>query len=380
MIFVSVFVLASLIFVHELGHFLFAKYFKVGVVEFAIGFGPTIISKKVGESFYSLRAIPLGGYVRMVGETMHQLQDDIPKEEVDPTKVTAIEKHAEVLKQDRSNWFILKSLWARFLIVFAGPLFNIIFALLASFASVYIYGVYKPVDQPIVGDLMKDYPAEKAGIKIGDKILKVNNTTIVEWKQISEIVASAKAGDNVEFDIERKDGDKQTLMHLVMSPKLIDPEFAAIEGVSDKKFRIGIVQDIEKIPATFSTAVRSSGYHVLGVSLMTVRGLYGMISAKISPKHISGPIYIFKEAANSARQGAETLLDFMVMLSISLAILNLLPIPVLDGGHIFFFALEAIFRKPVALKYQRYAMQVGVFLLLSLMCVALFNDVGRLIM
>ena len=154
-----------------------------------------------------------------------------------------------------------------------------------------------------------------------------------------------------------------------------------LEGASataKKPYRIGVLRDTRTEPATFIESVNMGVGSVWSISVITVRGLKGMILGAISPKNIAGPIYIFGEAARSAERGLRSLMHFMIFLSVSLAILNLLPVPVLDGGHILFFLIEAAFRKPVSLRVQELATQFGMVLLLLLMIFAVGNDILRL--
>lgn len=352
-------VFCILVFVHELGHFLLAKWSGVGVLEFAIGFGPTVIQKKVGDTMYSLRAIPLGGYVRMVGEdpTNSEIPEGIPLDELR-------------MYQDPNKWLSKKSYWKKFAVVFAGPLFNMIFALLASIYLVGTYGIYESVEQPIIGATIPKQPAEKAGLKAGDKVLSINDKTVATW---TELASTVRDSGGVELRVRVLRGDSEST--ILVTPAMDDGELAYLEGV--KAYRIGIVPDLTRKNASWAEAIPFGATSLYATTLMTIKGLWGMATGHISTDNLAGPVFIFGEAASKAKQGFEHILDFMIMLSVGLAVLNLLPIPVLDGGHLVFFTIEALIGRPVSLKLRERAMQVGMIFLLLLTFYALKNDLTR---
>lgn len=371
MFLVSLLVLGILVFVHELGHFLFAKYYGVGVLEFAIGFGPLLGSFTRGDTKYSIRAIPLGGFVRMVGEN-----PGAAKEALEGEEVSAVERR---LIGDSSRWFINKSLKARALIVFAGPLFNILFAWLVAFGTIYYYGAGEPLSEPIVGEVIPDYPAEKAGVLKGDRIVSINGIQVSEWKQIRDLVAKTQ-GQSIQLVLERPKGDTKEMLQLSIQGKETGPEVDYVAGTGEGKkgYMIGLIQGDRRIPVSLSQAALYGSLHTGGAIWMNVRSILGLLKGIIGTENLGGPVMIFQEAARTARKGLEPLLNFMVFLSVSLAVLNLLPVPVLDGGHLTFFLLEAIRGgKPVSIRVQEYAMRVGMTLLLFLMVYALRNDIRR---
>ena len=210
MIFVSILVLGVLVFVHELGHFLVAKWNRVGVIEFAIGFGPRLLSRRFGDTRYSLRAIPLGGFVRMVGDDPGAVEasrkaemapsDSEPAAEESPT--APIDPVEERLLADRSSWFLNKSLSARAAVVIAGPGFNLIFAWILAVASFSIYGLHQALDVPTIGDVMRESPGEKAGLQVGDTIISVDGQSVTTWKEMQELVGNS-AGRELLLSIQR---------------------------------------------------------------------------------------------------------------------------------------------------------------------------------
>lgn len=386
MILVSVLVLGILVFVHELGHFLVAKFYGVGVLEFSIGFGKKIFSKRFGDTFYSIGLVPLGGYVRMVGDNPRDLEFNVEQSstaegEAEPIELHPIDKLADELLEDRSKWFLNKPVFPKAMVVLAGPVFNLLFAFLLSTFSFWAFGTYTTVDQPVIGDVIPGYPAEAAGIKPKDKVLAINGKKIETWIELASTVSASK-GAPIQLSIERTPEEAgKPVEHLAISVagKVGNDEMALVQGEQAREqYKIGILQNTERIPATFSEAVSGSAIHIWFISRLTVKSLLGMIQGAISPSNIAGPIFIFKEAAASAKRGIEHLFDFMIFLSVSLAVLNLLPIPVLDGGHLMFFLLEGLKGKPVSLRAQEMATQMGMFLLLLLMVFAVGNDIRRL--
>jgi len=368
-IIISILALGVLIFVHELGHFLLAKFNRVGVVEFAIGFGKPIWQKRIGETNYSLRLIPLGGYVRMVGDDLRLLDDEELREEFR-------KEHGEL---DEDRWFLAKGYWSKFSIVLAGPAFNIIFALMLAFGSFYIFG--KPIltNQPVLGGVIPDYPADQAGLLSGDRIVSIDGKAIGSWQELAESIGSS-AGEEVELEVLRStsDGEIENL-NLTLKGTSEIAELELIEGKSEvQRFKIGIFPETERVGIGITESLLLSGYQVWSITDLTFRGLYGMISGFISPKNIAGPIYIFQAGAEAAQSGADRLIDFMIFLSVSLAILNLLPIPILDGGHLLIFTIEALKGGRLNIKIVEKANMVGLALLLLLMVYAVGNDVMRL--
>ena len=371
---VAVLVLGILVFVHELGHFLLAKWNKVGVLDFAIGFGKILWSKKIGETTYSLRLIPLGGYVRMVGDDPFD-----NAQQFDAANVASLPIDDPRRDFDRSRWFLSKGYWAKAAIVVAGPAFNILFAIIISVASFSFYGKLKSLDMPVIGDVIPGYPAEKAGLKTKDKVLSVNGVEIKSWIDLAKKVAASE-GQELQLEIERPVADQSAQKLTIRLTGTNDTaELAILEGNTNKRpFKLGVVPDTERVSVNLGEAIISGSEHVLFLCRVTVEGMFGMLRGLISPKHISGPIFIFKEAARSADRGLEYVLEFMIFLSVSLAILNLMPIPILDGGHLLFYTLEGIRGAPLSMKKMELAQQVGLFVLMSLMVFALYNDFSRI--
>lgn len=346
----AIIVFGLLIFFHELGHFLFAKLFKVYVEKFSIGFGPALFTKKLGETEYSISAIPLGGYVKMYGENIN--------DEVEESK-----KHRS---------FSHKAVAKRSLIVLAGPFFNFLLAFLL-FSLVNTMGT--PKLKPVIGEVQKDMPAYSAGLQEGDEIIKINGKEIKYWQQISDSIKS-NSDKPVTLLIKR---DGETI------DKTITPKVTEVENIFGEKISVSL---IGIAPSTESTVtIRYNPFQALSlgaaktyeITKLTIVGIIKIFQQVVPADNIGGPILIFQMAKETAAAGINSLLLFMAVISINLAILNLLPIPVLDGGHLLFYGIEAVKGKPVSLKTREVTQMVGLALLLALMVFAFYNDITRII-
>ncbi|MCC6220843.1 MAG: RIP metalloprotease RseP [Deltaproteobacteria bacterium] len=375
---VFIVVLGILISAHEFGHFIVAKLCGVGVLRFSIGFGPAILKWKWGETRYSISLIPLGGYVRMVGDMPEVLSGPQATDEAvrkgdsanshEQTEKSDLSPEERALSADRSRWFIEKPLLQRSAIVFAGPLFNFLLAWLMVTSCIAVFGQEKVDEAPVIGSTMAGYPAEAAGIKAQDRAVLLNGSAVESWLDLSERIRS---GDGSEISIKVLRAGEE----LEFSVK---PQRKEIGSGSDAEafYLIGIGPSLLRHDATIGEATASGLIWIYGWTAKTLGGLWGMISGQVSPKELAGPIFIFQEAGRQAQKGVEQLVYFVAVLSISLAVLNLLPIPVLDGGHLLFFLLEAIMG-PISIKKREIAQQVGLVFLLLLMGLAIRNDIVR---
>ncbi|PIE70611.1 MAG: RIP metalloprotease RseP [Deltaproteobacteria bacterium] len=344
-------VLGVLIFFHELGHFLVARLFGVGVEKFSLGFGPRIYGKTVGITDYRLSAIPLGGYVKMVGD----------------------EPDAEIAPELISYAFTHKPLWQRMLIVAAGPFFNWLLAAVIFFGLFATLGTYQL--EPVVGSLQPGMPAEAAGIAFGDRILAVNGRDVSTWQEMSALIQHS-AGKPVAIHVRR---GAETL-NLTLKPRITAD--TNLFGETVNRYLIGIGSDtsaVVQVPVGVFAAMVKGVVQTWEITRLTVLSVVKIIQGVVSPKTLGGPIMIAQMAGEQAKEGMVNLLGFIAAISINLAILNLLPIPVLDGGHLFFFSMEAILRRPVGKRTREIAQQVGVSLLLLLMVWVFFNDIMRML-
>jgi regulator of sigma E protease len=347
----AVIVLGVLIFFHELGHFLVAKRTGVGVLKFSLGFGPTLIGRRVGNTDYVISAVPLGGFVKMVGE--------------DPEE--------PVSEADAAVSFQRQALWKRMAIVLAGPGANLLFAAVAFSVVFAVYGARLPSEAAKVGGAMEGMPAAAAGLQKGDVIVAVNDTKVAKWDNLSEAIR-ASGGKTVALTVER--AGATFTVDLTPEAKPDKNIFGETLGTA---YVIGVERGFDEEKVGVLTAV-GMGFQQTGWWVQTLLMSVGkMFQGKIPAKDIGGPILIAQAAGQQARLGFEYLLHFMAVISVNLGVLNLLPIPVLDGGHFLFFALEAILRRPLDLRHREIAQQVGLVVLISLMAFAFYNDIARVI-
>ena len=367
-----IFVLGALIFVHELGHFLVAKWCGVGVLKFSVGFGPVLWKFRRGETQYQLSAIPLGGFVRMIGDLPRDTEIDLEEDEEllrEDYGELFDEPETRALIQDRKRWFIEQNLWKKSAIVFAGPLFNFIFAIFVVFLSTLLYGQQSIDERPVIGGILAASPADKAGIQAGDEFVSIDGKMINAWEEAAETIRNGD-GSQIEIAI-RRDGEP---VNISLTPQ--EKTIPGIDGQPENVFLIGIEPNLVYKSVGFFDAVKNGFVWTFTVTARTYTGLWGMFTGLVSPKDLAGPLFIIGEAGNQAERGMDYLLFFMAILSVSLAVLNLLPIPVLDGGHLMFFALEAIFG-PISFRKKEVAQQFGILVLISLMVFAIHNDIQR---
>ena len=333
----TIFVFGLLVFVHELGHFITAKMTGMRVSEFAIGFGPKLLWKRWGETEYSLRIIPLGGYNKIDGMD--------PEEELD----------------ERS--FCRKPVWARAVVIAAGSVMNFILPVILFTVIFLSNGIENVSDKPVIGALIPGKPAMQSGLNPGDKVLSVNGSAVESWRQVVEKIRLTK--DSLVLELQTKDG---VTRKVTMFPE-----------VDNKSGRpvIGIVPVIDRQYPGFFEAVSLSVKQTYVIAGRMLVGLGQMFTGQ-AEADIAGPIGVAQMAGQMAQLGFTPLLQFAAFLSINLGLINLFPVPVLDGGHIVTLLVEAIRRKPLNPTQIRYTQMVGMTLLLLLMLLATFKDLIRL--
>ncbi len=341
--------LGVLIFVHEFGHFLFAKLMGVKVLKFSLGFGPKVIGKTYGETEYCISAVPLGGYVKMLGE----------------------EPGEELPEAEQSRAYSKQPVWKRFSIVFFGPLFNIAFAALIFFL-IFINGI--PYLLPEIGEVTPDSPALRKGLQKGDSIVEINGTPIKRWDDMTTIIHTS-SGKEIRMKIRRD----SSAFDLVITPekKVVKDVFGqgkevGLIGITPSE-KIGIEQ--ESLIGAFVLSIRRTW----DISVITVLSIVKLIQRIIPAETIGGPILIFQIAGKQASHGAMNFFTFMGVISINLGVLNLLPIPILDGGHLMFLAIEFVRKKPLKENVIFVAQRLGLMILIALMVFALYNDILRVI-
>lgn len=352
-VFSFILVLGVLIFVHELGHFLFAKLFGVRVLKFSLGFGHKLISRQWGETEYLISAFPLGGYVKMYGEQ----QDE------------------KVGEEDRHRSFSHKTVWQRFGIVFGGPFFNLLFAVLLFFLMFVFAGMPEPVDSTKIGEINPGSVAEQIGLKTGDEIRSINNQPVTTWEQVSNAVKDSQ-GREVTLVIQRQGHELQLSGRPTMQE--VKNLFGEVVGT---RYMLGIVRsdEIRYVDASIGQACRAALVQTWNLGYLTVMGIVKMIQRVIPASELGGPIRIAELAGQQMEAGWMNLLYFMGLLSVNLGILNLLPIPVLDGGHLVFLSLEAVRRRPLSERSMEISQKIGIAILGTLMIFVFYNDILRLV-
>ena len=346
----TVIVLGVLIFVHELGHFLMAKKSKVGVLTFSLGFGPKLLGRKIGETEYRISMIPLGGYVKMVGEE--------PGEKVPP----------ELAAKSFSTQPVSKRLG----IVFAGPFFNFLFAVFA-FAVVFMVGI--PTWLSEVGEVDPAYPAYQAGLQQGDRIVEVNGSPVKRWEDLAKMIHKSTKEAPLAFKVERAGRTFQvSVTPVITTDKNIFGDEVRVGRIGIKPSGNTFIERFDPLTATYRAVIQS-----WTITELTVISIIKIIEGKISAKTIGGPILIAQLAGEQAKAGTLRLIFFMAVISINLVILNILPIPVLDGWHLLMFLIEGAIGRPVSLKLRERAQQVGIFLIILIMLLVFYNDLSRIV-
>ena len=345
-------VLAIVIFVHELGHFLVAKWCGVEVLTFSMGFGPTIFSRKIGETVYRLALVPFGGYVRMAG------QDDAGEDA--PT--------------DPSRGFSIKPLRHRAAIVAAGPAVNLVFAFVVLAAAYFFYGMLVPSNEPRIGAVVSSSPAEQSGLRPGEVVASIDGRAVSSWDDFATTVRDS-GGKGLSLVVRDDGGVERTV---AVQPKEMpnQDEFGEVVGHS---YMIGIQRHFDHTEAGFFEAISMAGQSTVRMSAMIFTMLGRLFQGRVAASDLGGPIMIAQEAGRLAETGIEPLLRFIALISVNLGILNILPVPVLDGGHLFFFLIEGLRGRPLSVRVREMAQQVGVLLLVALMVFVVFNDISRIV-
>lgn len=346
-------VLGILIFVHEFGHFLIAKLCGVRVLKFSLGFGNKVIGRKWGETEYLISAFPLGGYVKMFGE---QQGEEIPE-------------------TDRVRSFSHKPVWQRFGIVFGGPLFNLLFAVLLFFAIFSLVGLPEPVDTTLIGHVSPGSAAQKAGIRDGDVILSIDGQKTTSWIQVSELIKNSR-GEEVELVVDR-DGSGITIKATPVMEK-VKNIFGEDVG---ERYLLGITrsEEVRYQKAGLVESVKAAFIQTWNLIYLTIMGIIKILQRVIPASELGGPIRIAEIAGQQLEAGWMNLLYFMGLLSVNLGVLNLLPVPVLDGGHLVFLTIEGVRGKPLSDRVMEVSQKVGIGLLGTLMLFVFYNDIFRIV-
>jgi regulator of sigma E protease len=343
-------VLGILVFVHEFGHFIVAKLAGVKVLKFSLGFGPKLIGKRIGETEYVISTFPLGGYVKPLGENSQE----------------------EVAKGERGRSFLHQPIYKRMAIVAAGPVANF---LLAVFIFSLVFSIGVPQMTPVVGEVVKEFPAQMAGIKQGDRIVQVDAVKITQWVDLPEVIAKSE-GRKLQLTIKR--GEKLITVRVIPRAAIVKNIF----GEEVKTYQIGItpagefVNKQEPVYKAIGMGVSQSWFFIKLTFVSIVKVIKGIVPAK---QAFGGPVLIAQIAGKQAQEGFLNLIFFTAVLSVNLCVLNLFPIPILDGGHVLFLIVESIIGKPLSVKKMEVAQQIGLIIILLLMALAFYNDIMRLI-
>jgi len=351
------------VFIHEYGHYYFAKKYGVGVTDFSIGFGKEIFgwNDKLGTR-WKICWIPLGGYVKFFGDRNVFSQADQEK---------ILKKYN---KEDRDKLFVLKPLYQRVLIVFGGPLANFLLALVIFF-SIYTF-IGKDFTPAVINEVQKDSPAMEGGLKENDIILEIDGNTVKSIMDVSKYITMSTA-DIIDFKVKRSYEE----ILLKIKPDMVLSE----DNLGNKinKRMVGIKlgaynNEINHVKLGPAQAIYHAAGEVYYVSISSLKYIGGMIVGKADTSQLGGPIRIAKISGQVAEFGILAFISMMAYISISLGLVNLFPIPLLDGGHLMFYGFEKILGRPLSQKTQEGFFRIGMFLLISLMFFTTFNDLKDL--
>lgn len=331
-------VFGILVLVHELGHFITAKLTGMRVDEFAIGFGPKLVSFRYGETIYSIRGIPLGGFNKISGME----QDD---------------KDAG----DRAYW--AKPVWQRMIVIVAGALMNIVLAYVLIVGLLFSSGIQAPVKEAVLGGVVDQKPAAQAGLQAGDKIVAIDGKKIATWQDFASVI---KVSDGKVLEIKYIRADKEHEANLI-------PEYDS----SSKQAMVGVIAATSTTPVGLGESFVLAGKQLFYIIYTMISSLVGMITGSVHAD-LAGPIGVATIIGQAAEMGFKSVLNIMILLSINLGIINLLPVPALDGGHFFTLLIEALRGKPLSPELMRKSQFVGLALLLMLMFFATAQDFSRL--
>jgi regulator of sigma E protease len=351
-------VLTIIVFVHEMGHYLVARWTGVAVQIFSIGFGPEIVG------FYDRRgtrwrisAIPLGGYVRFVGD-------------MNAASVPDPEAIADIDPALRPHLFVNKNVWARIAVVFAGPAANVIFTFLVLYALLLGYGRY--TIPAVIGDVTPDSVAASAGLEPGDRIISVDGYPVRGFEDFQRLVGTAPERQ-VTIVLDRN-GDDRTIS--------LVPQAATDTDQFGNAHRVGRIGVARNVAATDITLYRPNPVEAVGMTFEEIRFIIDRTVAFLGDffvgrgdvEQLGGPVKVAKVSGEVATLGVAALVNLMALLSLNIGIFNLLPIPMLDGGHLLYYLYEAVRGRPLSQRVQEFGFRVGLALVFTLMVLTLVND------
>lgn len=351
-------VLTVIVFVHEMGHYLVARWNGVAIQAFSIGFGRELVgwNDKHGTR-WKISAIPLGGYVRFAGDmNASSMPDPNAPELRDPELAPHL--------------FINKSVWQRIAIVVAGPVANVLLTFLILYALLLGYGRYTV--PAVIGEVVAGSVAEAAGFEPGDRVLSVDGYVVRGFEDFQRYVATSPARE-VVIEIERNDTSR--VLHLVPEPVVVQDRF----GNDQRIGRIGVSRDVDGADIEL---YRPGAFEAVGMTVEEIRFIIQRTAAFLGDffvgrgdvEQLSGPVKVAKVSGEVATLGIIALINLMALLSLNIGIFNLLPIPMLDGGHLLYYLIEAVRGRPLSMRVQEMGFRFGFALVLALMVFTLFND------
>lgn len=353
-----VLVISVIVFVHEFGHYIVAKWAGVKIDAFAIGFGRELVgwNDKSGTR-WKICALPLGGYVKMFGDASAASNAD--KDALDAMS-----------EEEKAVSFHFKPLKKKAAVVAAGPIANFLLCIVLLTGLIYTVGL--PSSRPEIGEVMKDTPAAAAGLKVGDTILQVNDKKIRQFNDIPLAIAT-NLGHPITLLVKRG----EETMNLTITPKMMETD--DMLGNKTHVPRIGIASTkIEIQDVGLPRAIWEATYRTYTICTNTLYAVGQMITGERSIKELKSPLGIAKFSGQATEKGVRTVILLMAMLSANLGLINLFPIPILDGGHLAYYTAEALRGRPMAEKVQEWGYRVGFSLIMLLMAVTLFNDVKQI--
>lgn len=352
------FVLTIVVFIHEMGHYLVGRWCGIGVRAFSIGFGPELLglTDRKGTR-WKISAIPLGGYVKFVGDVGATSQPDP-------------ENLEELSDSERRTAFHLQPVWKRAATVFAGPFFNFLLTIVVFSVMFTMYGRY--VAEPMVAEVRPDSPAAMAGIEPGDRFVSVDGTSIETFGDVQRVV-SARAGDPLVFVMERDGEEFRTVA---------TPEATEQQDALGNTIRIGVIGVVNNEALGQPRLIEYGPVEAVGAgisetwSIITRTGqfLKRLVAGREDRCQLGGPVKIADMAGQAASLGFEWLIQLVALLSVGIGFLNLLPIPPLDGGHLMFYAFEAVLRRPVSERVMEAVYRAGMLMVLVFMGFVFWND------
>lgn len=368
-----VFVLGLVVFVHEFGHFLAAKAFGVYAPRFSIGFGPAIVKKRIGETEYRIGILPIGGYVRMASrldETSAALEGGgelaAEGDNLDPNEL--IPFGSKPVPENR--WFESKSLTARLIIMLAGVTMNV---LLGFVINVALVKIYERTPTTRLSQVVADKPAAQAGLQQGDSIIAVNGAPIKAWDDFVAVIKNS-SGQPVSVGILRAN-KPVTLSVTPVGDTVTDPN----TGITSREGRIGIAAGLSDQSVGIGRALMDGGKATVDMGTLVFTSLRKIVTRKTSVSELGGPILIATTSVQAARQGGSVLFYLISLLSVNLAVFNLLPVPILDGGQIVVQLVEAIRGQPLSDRARENVARIGLALILTLFVMVTFNDIKRIV-